>query len=63
MSSVVVVDDVSPVVRTRDVDRIRYCSFGIVGVPKAKYTVFSVGCIRYVNRKSQKSRGVTVTFS
>lgn len=34
MSPVVVVDDVSPVVRTGDVDRIRYRGCGVVGVPK-----------------------------
>ena len=34
MSSVVVVDDVSPVVRTADVDRIRYCGPGVVGALK-----------------------------
>ena len=33
MSSVVVVDDVSPVVRTGYVDRIRYRGSGVVGVP------------------------------
>ena len=33
MSSVVVVDDVSPLVRTGDVDRIRYRGCGVVGVP------------------------------
>ena len=34
MSPVVVVDNVSPVVRTGDVDRIRYRGSGVVGVPK-----------------------------
>ena len=34
MSSVVVVDDVSPVVRRDDVDRIRYRGSGVAGVPK-----------------------------
>ena len=33
MSPVIVVDDVSPVVRTCDVDRIRYRVYGVVGVP------------------------------
>ena len=39
MSSVVVVDDVSPVVRTGDVDRIRYRGCGVVGVPKTRHSV------------------------
>ena len=42
MSPVVVVDDVSPVVRTRDVDRIRYRGSGVVGVPKTQHSVFCV---------------------
>ena len=41
-SSVVVVDDVSPVVRTSDVDRIRYRGFGVVGVPKTQHSVLFV---------------------
>ena len=32
----VVDDDVSPVVRTADVDRIRYRGSGVVGVPKTQ---------------------------
>ena len=39
MSSVVVVDDVSTVVRTVDVDRIRYCGWSVVGIPKTQHTV------------------------
>ena len=39
MSSVVVVDGVSPVVRTGDVDRIRYRGSGVVGVPKTQHSV------------------------
>ena len=34
MSSVVIVYDVSPVVRTGDVDRIRYRGSGVIGVTK-----------------------------
>ena len=33
MSPVVVVDDVSPVVRTADVDRVRYRGAGVGSVP------------------------------
>ena len=52
MSSVVVVDDVSPVVRTGDVDRIRYGSVGVVGVHKAQHSVLFDGCVRDVHRES-----------
>ena len=39
MSSVVVVDDVSPMVRTGDVDRIMYRGSGVPGVPKTQHSV------------------------
>ena len=42
MSSVDVVDDVSPVVRTGDVDRVRYCGSGVIGVPKTQHSVLFV---------------------
>ena len=45
MSPVVVVDDVSPVVRTGDIDRIRYRGSGVVGVPKTQHSVFFVCCV------------------
>ena len=54
MGSVVVVDDVSPVIRTGDVDRIRLCGFGVVGVPKTQYFVFFVCCVGIVDRESQE---------
>ena len=60
MSPVVVVDDVSPVVRTCDVDRIRYRGTGVVGVPKTQHSVLFVCCDGDVERKSQESAGVTV---
>ena len=41
-SVVVVVDDVSPMVRTGDVDRIKYCGSGVVGVPKTQHPVLFV---------------------
>ena len=53
MSPVVVVDDVSPVVRTGDVDRIRYRGYGIAGVPKTQYSVLFVCCVGDVHRESQ----------
>ena len=59
----VVVDDVSPIVRTSDVDRIRYRGSGVVGVPKTQFSVLFVCCVGDVDGKSKKSRGVTVAFS
>ena len=56
MSSVVVVDDVSPVVRTGDVDRIKYCVSGVVGVPKTQHSVLFVRCVRDEQGKSQELR-------
>ena len=52
MSPVVVVDDVSPVVTTGDVDRVRYRSYGVVGVPKTQHTVLFVCCVGDVDRES-----------
>ena len=49
MSSVVVVDDVSPMVRTGDVEFVRYCGSGVVGVPKTQHSVLFVCCVGDVN--------------
>ena len=54
MSPVVVVDDVFPVVRTGDVDRIRYRGSGVVGVPKTQHSVLFVCCVGDVDRESQE---------
>ena len=54
MSSVVVVDDVSPGVRTCDVDRIRYGGFGVVGVSETQHPVFFALSGRNVDRESKK---------
>ena len=62
MSSVVVVDDVSPVVRTGDVDRIRYRGTGVVGVPKTQHSVLFVCCVGDVDRESQEKRSVFIIF-
>ena len=60
MSPVVVVDDVSPVVRTGDVDRIRYRGVGVAGVPKTQHSVLFVCCVGNIHRKTQESAGVTI---
>ena len=60
MSSVVVVDDVSPVVRTGDVDRIRCRGSGVVGIPKTQQSVLFVCCVGDVDGVAQESAGVTV---
>ena len=62
MSSVVVVDDVSPVVRTGDVDRIRYRGSGVVGVPKTQHSVLFVCCIGDVHRESQEKPSEKIVF-
>ena len=62
MSSVVVVDDVSPVVRTADVDRVRYRGSGVVGVPKTQHSVLFVCCVGDVDRESQEVRSQSIVF-
>ena len=62
MSSVVVVGDISPVVRTGDVDRIRYCGSGVVGVPKTQLSVLFVCCVGDVDRESQEPPSVKVVL-
>ena len=53
MSPVVVVDDVSPAVRTGDVDRIRYRDSGVVNVPKTQHSVLFVWCVGDVQKESE----------
>ena len=60
MSSVVVVDDVSSVVRTGDVDRMRYRGIVVVCVPKTQHSVLFVCCVGDVYREAQESAGVTI---
>ena len=60
MSPVVVVDDVSPVVRTGDVDRIRYRGSGVDGVPKTEHSVLFVCCVGDVDRESQEPPSVRI---
>ena len=54
MSPVVVVDDVSPLVRTCYVDRIRYRCPGVVGVPKTQHSVLFVCRVGDIHRESQE---------
>ena len=60
MSSVVVVYDVSPVVRTGDVVRIRYRGFGVFGVPKTQHSVLLVCCVGDVDGVAEKSACVII---
>ena len=60
MSPGVVVDDVSPVVRTGDVDRIRYRGSGVVSVLKAQRSVLLGCCVGDVDRKSEEEPRVLV---
>ena len=62
MSSVVVVDDVFPGVRTGDVDRVRYGGSGVVAVPKTQHSAVLVCGVRDVDRESQGDRCVKIVF-
>ena len=60
MSSVVVVDDVSPVVWATDVNGIRYCGSGVVGVPKTQHAILFVFCVRDIDVVAKKPTGVII---
>ena len=62
MCSVVVVDDVSPVIRTADVDRIRNRGSGLVGVFKTQHSFLFVCCVGDVDRESQVVPSEIVVF-
>ena len=62
MSSVVVVNDISTVVRTGYVDRVRYCGSGVVGVLKTQHSVRFIGCVRNVDGKPKKVCTVRMVF-
>ena len=62
MSSVVIVNDVSTVVKASDVNRIRYCGSCINGVSKTQNSVLFIGCVRYVDGKPKKVSTVNVVF-
>ena len=62
MSPVVVVDDVSPEVRTGDVDRIRYRCSGVVRVPKTQHPVVFVCCVGNVHREPQEPPNESIVF-
>ena len=62
MSSVVIVNDVSPMLDTGDIDRIRYRGSGVVGVPKTHHTVLFVSCVGDVDGKSQEKLCVCIVF-
>ena len=62
VSSVVVVEDVSPVVRTGDVDRIRYRGVGVDGVPKTQHSILFVCCVGDVDRESQELHSEIIVF-
>ena len=49
MSSVVVVDDVSPIAPAGYVDRVGYSGFCVNRVFEARQTIFFAGCVRNVN--------------
>ena len=60
MSPFVVVDDVSPAVRTGDVDRIRYRDSGVVGVHKTQHSMFLDCCDGDIDRDSKESTSTQI---
>ena len=54
MSPVVVVDDVSPMVRTADVDRVSYRDPFVIGVSETQHSFISVCCIWQYNEKPSR---------
>ena len=62
MSPVVVVDDVSSVVRTIDVDRIRNGRSGIHVILETQHSVLFVARVRHVHRESKKKRSIKTVF-
>ena len=62
MTPVVVVNDVCPVVRAGDVDRIWYRGWCVDGVPKTQHSVLFVCCVGDVNGESQKDSSEPVVF-
>ena len=63
MSPVVVVDGIAPVVRTGDVDRIRYCGSDVVCVPKTQRFVLFVCLVRNVDGVAEISGSVRIASS
>ena len=63
MSPVVVVDDVSHVVRTADVDRIRYRGSSVDGVPKTQHSVLFICCVGDVHRESKEVPSERIVFT
>ena len=62
MSSVIVIDYISPMIRTGDVDRIRYCGSGIVCVLETQDSGFLNCCVGYVEGKAKKRLSFHVGF-
>lgn len=62
MRSVIVEHYVSAIDRTNKEYRIRYRCSGVVFVLKANRPVLFVGCVGYVNRKSQKVASKFIVF-
>ena len=63
MSSIVVVNNVSPVVWTGYVDRIRYGGSGVVGVPETQYSVLFAWSGRNVDGESKKIFTLIILFT
>ena len=59
-SPVVVVDDVSPVVRTGDVDGVKYRAAGVGGVLKTQQSVLFVCCVGNVDGEAEEFASVLI---
>ena len=62
IGSVVVIDDVSTMLNTCNVERIWYRGSGVVRFLKAQYTILFAGCVGNVNGESKQSGGVFIVF-
>ena len=62
VSSIVVVNNVSPVVWTGYVDRIRYCGSGVIGVPETQHSVLFVFSRRNVDVEAKERWAMVIIF-
>ena len=63
MSSVVIVDDVSPVVRTVDVNRVWYCVCGVVGVPKTQHSILFLCSVGNEDGESKEELSIRIAYT
>ena len=54
VNSVVVVIDVSAMIRAGDYDRIRFYGSSVMGIHNTQHTVLFIGCVKYVDENPRK---------